>query len=128
MSYETLAIVGAFYRPPAQIILRGLPIGAALFLAAEPDNPKDPNAVAVWVASEEIPASAHTFLEEELPKVGLDLETLLAQEQWHLGYIKKEIAAQLRFSAVVGEDEILRGAFATDPAGKPHFRFAEPVL
>ena len=35
----TLPIVGAFYRPPAEAILKVLPVGAKLSLFAEPENP-----------------------------------------------------------------------------------------
>jgi len=119
MSYNTLPIVGAFYRPPAKLVLESLPIGAELFLCAEPDNAYDANAVAVWVLSETIPSSAHAKLEEGLPAFGFTLDTFLAQEQWHLGYIKKEIAAELKVKGIVNNDKTVDVIFTLSADGKP---------
>jgi hypothetical protein len=112
-------IVGAFYRPPAKLICESLPVGTPLFLSAEPDNAYDPNAIAVWVLSEEIPPSAHLKLEVELPNFGLDLDTFLAADQWHLGYVPKELAKLLKQDGIVTNDSALVGHFTLSNAGKP---------
>lgn len=44
---NTLPIVGARHRPPADIILNGLPKGTPLLLRRDPDNPYDSNAIEV---------------------------------------------------------------------------------
>jgi hypothetical protein len=128
MSYSTLPLVGSFFRPPAQLVCDSLPIGAKLFLCAEPDNQFDANAVAVWIVSEDIPASAHHKLEVELPKFGLTLDQFLAQEQWHLGYVPKNFAAQLRAQNVVPLDSILDVEFGLASNGKPQIKFHHEVL
>ena len=126
--YHTLPIVGAFYRPPAQILLNSLAVDTPLFLCAEPDNPADPNAVAVWIVSSDIPASAHFKLEVELPNCGLTLDQVLETEQWHLGYVPAIIAKELRRQEVIKENEVLPVTFCLDDKSKPRVRFAEPVL
>jgi hypothetical protein len=128
MSHYTLPIVGGFYRPPALAIVNALPVGTPLFLSAEPDNPADANAVAVWIVSECIPASAHPQLEEELPKCGLTLDHVLQEEQWHLGYIPKEFAKQLRETNTIPVDRTVAVQFSVSNEGKPRVRFENPVL
>jgi hypothetical protein len=131
MPHSILPIVGGYYRPPAALVLASLPIGAPLFLCAEPDNAVDPNAVAVWILSETIPASAHANLEARLPDFGFTLDSFLAVEQWHLGYIPKDFAARLKAEGVVGNYDTIVGAFAILNAGKgdePAFHFPYEVL
>lgn len=131
MPYVTLPIVGAYFRPPAALVLASLPIGAPLFLSAEPDNAYDANAVAVWVLSETIPPSAHANLELKLPDFGFTLDSFLAVEQWHLGYMPKEFAARLKAERVIGNDDTIVGTFTMSNSGKgdkPAFRFPYEVL
>ena len=128
MTVFNLPIVGAFYRPPAKMILDNLAVGTPLLLAAEPDNPHDPNAVAVWITTADIPQPTLDVLELNLPNVGLDIESFVSVDQWHLGYIPKEWAAQLRLSGDVGPDTIVHGTFMVGDANKPNFRFDNPVL
>ena len=49
-------LVGAYFRPPAQQLLRHLPSGTELVLEPEPENPHDPNAIAVYTRSSSIPS------------------------------------------------------------------------
>jgi hypothetical protein len=128
MSYETLPIVGMFYRPPAQILVSSLAVGTPLVLFAEPDNPADPNAVAVWLKSSEIPDSAYAFLEENLPDAGFSLDGVLAQDMWQLGYVPKEIAKQLRENDIVPLSTAIDVTFTTNAKTQPRVRFPEPVL
>jgi len=128
MPHYTLPIVGAFYRPPAKIVLDAIPVGTPLFLSAEPDNEHDTNAVAVWIVSECIPASAHPKLEADLPRFGFSLDTFLEQEQWHLGYIPRDFAAGLRSQGIVPTDATVAVQFSVSNEGKPRVRFEEPVL
>ena len=128
MAYATLPIVGAFYRPPAAKLIESLPIGTPLFLMAEPDNQYDANAVAVYLESHNIPEASHSLLEESLPPFGFDLDTVLGQEQWHLGYVPKEFAALLRGRNIIVPNTPMDVTFAVAPDGKPRVRFVEPVL
>jgi len=112
MPTQIVPVVGAFYRPPAKLVLDTIPVGTPLFISAEPDNAFDANACAVWIETTAIPASALPALEEKLPSFGLELDDFLQAEQWHLGYIKKEIAAVLRAHGVVQDDTALSGEFA----------------
>ena len=127
MSRDRLPIVGAFYRPPAQIILNALAVGTPLFVEAEPDNQADINACAVFIKSADIPASAHEALELNLPGIGLSLEEVLLQDLWHLGYIPKGFAAQLRSLDIVSLNNRLEGTFSVNPQGQARISFAEPL-
>ena len=125
MSTNTLPIVGMFYRPPAKALIDVLAVGTPLLLIAEPDNAYDPNAIAVWLHSRDIPEASHPMLEETLPPFGKSLEEVLSEEEWHLGYIAKEMAAQLRQCGAVGTDKAVEVTFATSASGAPRVRFAE---
>ena len=128
MSYATMPIVGAFYRPPAALVCSLLPVGQELVLYAEPQNEHDANAVAVWLMTDNIAEATQAALEERLPEHGLTLEQFLAQDEWHLGYIPKELAAQLKATETVIDGTPLNVTFATSATGKPAVRFASPVL
>lgn len=128
MPTNTLPIVGAYHRPPARILIASLPIGTPLFLLAEPDNQYDPNAIQVFLESQNIPAASHAELERELPNAGFSLDTVIAQDQWHLGYIPKEFAAQLRATDTVVPNVPVDVTFSTAPNGAPRVRFTESVL
>lgn len=112
-------IVGAFYRPPAQALLSVLPSGAPLMLRAEPDNPADPNAVAVWLKTSTIPSAAHETLEENVEGYGFALDAILAEAEWHLGYIPRTFAAQLRANDTVPLGASIPAAFAISADGSP---------
>ena len=132
MSYTRLPIVGMFYGPqrgsPSQALVNALAIGTPLYLLAEPDNPADPNAVAVYVRSADIPEGAYDALRESLPPFGFDLDQILDGEAWHLGYVPKNFAAQLRLANVVPDDTRVDVSFATGTDGSPRVAFEEPVL
>lgn len=119
MANMTLPIVGAFYRPPAQLVCNLLPIGQPLVLYAEPDNQFDANAVAVWLLTETLNDATKEALGEELPSAGLELEQFLAQPMWHLGYVPKEFAANLKADGIVVNEIALDAKFATTTTGKP---------
>lgn len=128
MSYTTLPIVGAFHRPPAQALIDVLAVGTPLFLMAEPTNAYDANAIQVYLESHNIPAEAHPSLEEAIARFGLDLDTVLSQDQWHLGYVPKEFAAQLRAAGTIMPNIPMDVEFALSSEGKPRVKFSEPVL
>lgn len=86
-------LVGAHFRPPAKTIIQSLPAGYALELRPEPTNPYDANAVAVWFDASHLSADAKSELESTLPGSGGNLDDLLSQRFWQLGYLAKEHAA-----------------------------------
>ncbi len=88
-------IKGANFRPPARAIIDSLPIGTALELRPEPDNPVDANAIGIWLESESLPPSAHIELANRLQAYGETLEGFLSRSAWHLGYIAAPSAAIL---------------------------------
>jgi hypothetical protein len=119
---STYPIVGAFYRPPAKAIMDVLPIGTKLTLLAEPDNNFDPNAIAVWLSSEDIPKVCYDRLEETLPDHGVTLESLLMTPDWHLGYIPRDLAATLKANGTVTDNSPVTGSFSLSPNGSPRVR------
>lgn len=128
MPHTTLPIVGAFYRPPAQIILSSIPVGTKLGLLAEPDNEHDPNAIAVWIDPDEISDAARVSIEAALPETGLTWDDILNQGYWHLGYISRNFAAELKATRTVVNEEMFDVEFALSNDGKPRVKFPYPVL
>lgn len=99
MKSALATIVGMHYRPPAKALIAAIPVNTKLRLEPEPDNPHDPNAVAVWLDTVEIPDSAMIALDEA--KNGLwcydmTIHDLAARDAWQLGYISREEAEVLR--------------------------------
>lgn len=88
-------LVGAHFRPPAKLVLSALPNGTPLTLRAEPDNPYDEQAIAVYVAVDEVPEGEHEQLAEQLPSCGWTLEQLLSEGELQLGYLAAEGNKQL---------------------------------
>jgi hypothetical protein len=96
MTSHTAELRGAHFRPPAKAIIQALPTNHPLELRPEPSNPYDANAVAVWIDAKTIPEDALEELRYTLPGMGQDIDTLLEQRFWQLGYIAKEIAATVQ--------------------------------
>jgi len=86
-SIPTSLLVGSHFRPPAKVLLAHLPAGQLLRLEAEPGNPYDEHAIRVMLRSADIPASQHGSLAESLPSQGFELEQVLAEEEWQIGYV-----------------------------------------
>lgn len=128
MSYTTLPIVGAFYRPPAQVILANLPVGTPLTLFAEPDNEHDPNAIAVFIEGADINDTAAAAMQEGLADIGLSINDLQEKGYWHLGYIPKNFAAELKSAATIVNDVPYEAEFAVGNDGKPRVKFPIPIL
>lgn len=96
MPQPTLTLlVGAYFRPPAKLVLAALPNGTPLALRAEPCNPYDEQAIAVYVRVDEVPEDEHEQLVEQLPSCGWTLEQLLAEGELQLGYLASEGNKQL---------------------------------
>lgn len=115
-------IVGAHFRPPAKAILSTLFGDCPLELRPEPDNPYDPNAIAVWINSKHINAD-HCDVEalaSNAPFFGKSLEEIQHEAGWHLGYIRKEVAATI-VDQFLGETMPAMLAFLSN--GKPAARF-----
>jgi hypothetical protein len=90
----TTSIVGQHFRPPAKALLACLPAGHPLFLRPEPSNEWDENAVQVLLHSNSLlPLLTEAFFRDELERQlagqGSDVESVLAQAEWHLGYLPR---------------------------------------
>lgn len=89
------SIVGQHFRPPAKALLACLPAGHPLFLRPEPTNEWDANAVQVLLHSSSLRPLLlqepffRDELEQQLSGQGHDVEGVLAQEEWHLGYLPR---------------------------------------
>lgn len=80
-------LVGMHFRPPAKAILGVLRQGTPLTLEREPGNEYDPQAVKVLLDSAHIPSSQLDELDNQASGFGFSAEQIMAQPQWHLGYI-----------------------------------------
>lgn len=94
MTGQTLTglLVGSHFRPPAKQLLAVLPSGSKLELRPEPQNPYDPDAVAVYLAKSvlmELPAKALASLEDSLPSCGWTIRLLQGQPEIQLGYLAR---------------------------------------
>lgn len=94
-----LPLVGGRFRPPAIAIINSLPVGCPVWLLPEPLNPYDQNAIAVMLFSSDIPKTSYPLLEDLAPGYGHSLEEILATTEWHLGYIAKDHAKDLKLDA-----------------------------
>ena len=121
----TFPIVGMYHRPPALALINVIAIGTPLLLIAEPENAYDPNAIAVWLHSRDIPEAAYGRLRDLLPDYGKTLDDILNEADWQLGYIARDFAAQLRASGAVPTDEPVIVTFAVNAQGAPRAKFAE---
>jgi hypothetical protein len=104
-------LVGAYFRPPAKLLLSIMPTGAKLELRPEPSNPYDPNAIAVWAAASSISLERLQSKEEELQGAGdcPDFGNQEEVEAWrttprHLGYVARKDTAKV-FALAMGSDD-----------------------
>lgn len=96
MSSLRIPLVGAFYRPPAKSILQASPSGMRLYLIPEPQNEYDQNAIAVNIRVSELPADRMEVLRDLLPSQGFEWEEIAQIDSVHVGYVKKEWAAEIK--------------------------------
>lgn len=119
---QTIPIVGAYYRPPAKLILDFLPIDCPLILRAEPTNEYDPNAIAVWLETSNIPESSD--LETKLVGFGTTIALLQRQDEMHVGYLPCGRATILR-ALGFPEGRDIEATFTVSANGAPRVRFDE---
>lgn len=136
-STKSAPLVGMHFRPPAKAILQSLPTGYPLELRPEPSNPYDQNAIAVWIDARFLSNDAIDELTSTLPGSGHDIEELLSQRWWHIGYMAREDAAKhqqdigfalqaLREDALTNDGLVLTGypaKLSFNGEGKPHLTF-----
>ena len=129
MKMQTL-LVGSHFRPPAKAALTSLPAGQELELRPEPENPYDPNAIAVWLDCKTVDRRYDSGLEEALIGSGHDWTEIRSQEmQLHLGYVAATGGKPLANTDYPGNSEVLkaleeggvlgRAKLGFDPSGKP---------
>lgn len=121
-------IVGAFYRPPAQVILDNLALDTPLFVWAEPDNPVDPNAIAVYLPHGQL-ANLPDDIDNAMRGSGHTKQGLIAEGQdVKLGFIPKRQAASLRGHGFP-KDTPISGTFVFGGDGGPRILWDdEPYL
>lgn len=120
----THGIVGARFRPPAAGLLSVLGTGAALTVRREPDNPYDANALQVLVSASTLQGLPPAALQASCEGFGFGVSELLAQPEWHLGYVPREAAEHL-----AGDFESTRevpASLAFDLQGRPAVSFIVP--
>jgi hypothetical protein len=115
MSTKTCPIVGSYYRPPANALIKHMPHRTKLVLRPEPENPYDPNAIMVLVRGSEVETDYD--LDQALIGYGTNIAEVQAGGEYHLGYIPRGLAATM---ALPGEIE---GTFLLDARGKPQVQF-----
>jgi len=121
-------IVGSHFGPtnfgsPSKALIAGISPGQILYLRAHPENQFDPNAIQVLLKSQDIPESNYETLNSELMGFGKDISDILYQPEWHLGYIRKEIAKVLRASGIVDSSSEYEAEFLLNFSGKPMVAF-----
>lgn len=114
---KTFPIVGGYYRPPANAILKFLPQGTALTLRPELENEHDPNAIMVLVTGADIPVDYD--LDQALNGYGTNIDEIRNRPEIHLGYIPRGYAATM---ALDGDHA---ATFSYDGAGKPVVRMED---
>lgn len=95
-------LVGMHFRPPAKQLLASLPTGTLLTLEPEPENPYDEKAIKVLLDASQIPESQHETLRLTLDGTGHDLESVLEQGKWQLGYVAASDGKPLRGTDLQG--------------------------
>lgn len=120
----TLPIVGAHFRPPAKALIQSMPMAHPLELRPEPTNPYDSNAVAIWLDAHTLPEESLEELRHTLPGMGSDIDDLMSQRYWHIGYIPKTNAIHLqpRFDAAIEGHNV-----ETDASGDGFVRLGHPA-
>lgn len=97
-------LVGMHFRPPAKLILAELPSGTRLNLVPEPDNPYDAEAVKVIIQTSELKHALESILSQseefdrfnlQLAGMGFNVDDLLIEPEWHLGYCARTGNVQL---------------------------------
>ena len=117
----SLPLVGAHFRPPAKALIQSMPMSHPLELRPEPTNPYDSNAIAIWLDAHTLPDDSLEELRHTLPGMGSDIDDLMAQRHWHIGYIPKTDAATLQ--APIAEHGVCNAALSFDGTGKPLVTF-----
>ena len=62
---------------------------------------------------------------ELLPAYGLDLDTVMSQDAWHLGYVPREMAAKIKAAGMIDETAPYEVTFSTSASGAPRVRSIE---
>jgi hypothetical protein len=140
-------IVGAYFRPPAKVIMRIMDAGHELVLEPEPENPYDSDAIKVGVRLNTIHVAESDFpdVEEELMRYGATWEDL-KKDEWgelvedpvmHLGYVPRSGAktAKIDGDPSLGNKEIMnvirqpdwKATLTFSPAGQPLVQIVTPT-
>ena len=117
---STYPIVGVYYRKPAPTLLNHIGVGTRLRVVCDDANEHDVNAIAVILPQASLPPPSDSLL-SALAGYGIDGDAYAAFDDFHVGYVPREVAAALRARGFADCD----GTFAVTPSGKPLVRLSE---
>jgi len=112
-------IVGMRFRPPATEVVNALWVNCRLQLMAEPMNPYDSNAIAVWVDLD----SAYSNEQSHKKLSKIRNSNFVGQKFFQLGYLPKEVAAHLRRRGFPTGHEVDAKFYYTFGSNVPHAKF-----
>jgi hypothetical protein len=126
----TYPIVGMYYRPPAQALVDSLPVGTPMILRADPHGEvsgsahNDPTAICIVMRTEAVAAEtlANAEFIAALSRYGTSIDDFLAEPEWHIGFVPKELAYEATNSGFPAGVDI-PGIFSVSANGKPRIRF-----
>ena len=116
---QSAPIVGMHFRPPAKALMSVLPAGAPLRLEREPENPYDRFAIKVWIRSSAIPESQYETLDSLAAGHGIELREILAQSEWHVGYIASKTGEAAALSRDLDDGTTVVATLGFDMKGAP---------
>ncbi len=119
MPATLVPIVGMHFRPPAKLVLAGLPAGAHLRLEPEPSNPYDENAIKVLCDPNDMVEGYLAEITDQLEDYGRTPEELLKETDLHLGYVARTETHKCQ--------GILGGVLAFAGDGKPLCELDDPL-
>jgi len=119
MTTKTYPIMGTRFHPPADILCQTLPVRSRLLLIAEPSNPYDPNAIAIYVDLEK--ALENKKVLEALAKSGNN--DWVNKSFHHMGYIPKDAAGWLKRKGFPNDTEVEAEFYYTFGSNVPHAKF-----
>lgn len=111
-------LVGMQFRPPAKVAVDNMPASTPVLVQREPDNPHDENACRVALRAAAIPEDLSNaffkLLESEKERLMMD------ELEWplHLGYINRDVAAELGPLMDRQKLDELEATAFLNPAGK----------
>lgn len=109
MTTLRLDIVGLWFKPPASSLVKFLPHNCDLEIAAEPNNPVDPNAIAVWLPVYKLGLNGET--DQRLNTLTKDIYAIFHVDGKMAGWVEKAKAESKLIQAETYDDFFCLSAF-----------------